>query len=150
MVIYIYYKCTKNSADKIDIPIRNLDDATIIQIMANENMTDWQTSPPVVIETIRVARDFLNAELAKYATWEEFSSGEKAQTNLLDIQIEPAFRRLKGSGVGHGTIEKFLGDNWSESTIKEALHLLDLIKKNVIDEVAVKRHEKITKAAQFA
>lgn len=37
---------------EIDLIIRNLDDATMIQIMANENMDDWGTNAIVDIETV--------------------------------------------------------------------------------------------------
>ncbi len=42
-----------------------------MKIMANENKDDWKTSPGVVLETVRVTRDYLNAELRKYETWED-------------------------------------------------------------------------------
>ena len=38
----------------------------MIQIMANENMEQWGMIPSAINETIKVARDLLNSELAKY------------------------------------------------------------------------------------
>jgi hypothetical protein len=51
--------------------MRNLDDATMIKIMANENLEDWRLNTSVILETVRVTRNFLDAELAKYESWEK-------------------------------------------------------------------------------
>jgi hypothetical protein len=41
----------------------------MLKIMAEENL-NWTTSPAVVNETVLAAKEFLDAELAKYETWE--------------------------------------------------------------------------------
>jgi len=46
--------------DEIEVPIKDLTDALMIQIMAKENDNDWQTCVAVTDETVRVARKFLN------------------------------------------------------------------------------------------
>ena len=53
------------------MPIKNISDANMIRIMANENIEEWKTSPSVIHETIKVAKTFLNSELAKYKPWDE-------------------------------------------------------------------------------
>lgn len=59
---------------EIDIPIKELDDETMIRIMANENMEYWNGNPEVIIETIRVVKKYLegNPKIAK-----EFSDDYK-------------------------------------------------------------------------
>ena len=37
---------------EVDIPVKALDDATMIKIMANENMEDWETNTSVINETV--------------------------------------------------------------------------------------------------
>ena len=81
-------------------------------------------SQSILIETVRVVRDFLNAELAKYESWEKFSSNESIIAKL-DVNSEPAFRNIKGRGVGQTTILKFLGGGWKQWKIQSALDTLN-------------------------
>lgn len=46
---------------EIKLIIRNLDDASMLHVMADENMQEWQSSGAVIIETVRAVRDFLGA-----------------------------------------------------------------------------------------
>jgi hypothetical protein len=126
--------------EKIGITIRDLDDSTMLQIMANENMEQWSSSTSVVIETVKATRDFLNSELAKYDSWEEFRAN-RFISSLIDG--ERGYRSAKGQGVGQTTILKFLGKNWEKKQhlIQDALHTLDLIKDDIIDEKAIKQLE---------
>jgi hypothetical protein len=80
--------------------------------IANEN-AEWQSSPSVVLETVCITHDFLNAELAKYQTWELFNEFIK---QLFESQAE--YRNTKSKGVGQITILKFLGKNWKQWMIK--------------------------------
>ncbi len=91
---------------EIDIPVRDIDDATMIQIMAEENL-NWSTSPAVMVQTILVAKEFLDGELAKYETLK--TSGEI--TRCL-FKTQTAFQESKTKGVGRDTLVKFLGGNW--------------------------------------
>ena len=45
--------------DEVDIPIKSLDDANMLKIMANENMDEWKTNPAVIDETVKAAKKFL-------------------------------------------------------------------------------------------
>ena len=49
----------KAGLSEVDIPIRELDDATMIKIMANENMEQWGSNNAVIKESVRVAKEFL-------------------------------------------------------------------------------------------
>lgn len=116
--------------DYIDIPVKDLDDATMIQIMANENMDDWKTTPSVIFETVRVAHDFLTVELAKYERWED---APRSLIDSLSLDSRHKFEDIKSKGVGQTTILKFLGGNWKQHMIQEALKDLNLIKNDVLD-----------------
>jgi hypothetical protein len=105
--------------EEVDIPVRDLNDARMIKIMANENLEEWKTSPAVINETVQTAKEYLERELAKYEIWEDLRA-DKFIGPIFDS--EPQFRSIKGQGVGRETILKFLGDPpWKEWMIEEAL-----------------------------
>jgi len=133
--------------DYVDIPVKKLDDATMIQIMANENMEQWEMRPGVINETVKVARDFLNAELAKYKSWED---ARLTLINLLGLNEtkypEREFQKLKAQGVGQTTILKFLGKGWKQGTIQSALDTLDA---EEIDRKAVEAFDNTYQGNEF-
>jgi 5-methylcytosine-specific restriction endonuclease McrA len=52
-------KKVKKPTDEIEVPIKDLSDALMIQIMAKENDNDWETCVAVTDETVRVANRFI-------------------------------------------------------------------------------------------
>ena len=127
--------------DMVDIPIKDLDDATMIQIMANENMDDWKTSPSVLIETVKVTKQFLDAELATYNTWEVFNKTALINKNgFREINSKASFASVKSQGVGAPTITNFLGKGWESKkwAVSEALKTLTMIKNDEVSEEAIK------------
>jgi ParB-like chromosome segregation protein Spo0J len=111
--------------EKIDIPVKALDDSTMLRIMANENMDQWNDSVAVISETVRATRDYLNAELAKYESWEELEKYPNNSIKVLFTGTKGDFQKVKKYGVGQGTIKKFLGENWTQTRIQKALELLN-------------------------
>ena len=108
---------------EVDIPVRDLDDATMLKMMADENIDVWRQNTVVINETVLAAKLFLEKELAKYDNWEDFRSGGFPRP-IFDS--EPQFRSVKGKGwVGREIIMRFLGDNWSEETVRRALAILN-------------------------
>jgi len=110
--------------DEIDIPVRNLSDVEMIKIMANENKEDWHDNPIAIVESIREIRDFLNAELEKYETWEEV---EKYPNNLIKVLFSNTkgdWKKARDNGVGQTTILKFLGEPWKQHEIQKALSVI--------------------------
>jgi len=108
--------------EEVDIPVRDLSDAHMIKIMANENMDDWKTATSVVNETIWTTKEFIEKEVAKYETWEE---AEKVNTFINLFENKAQFGQAKGKqGIGQTTILKFLGGNWKQWMIQEALSTL--------------------------
>jgi len=112
---------------EVDIPIRKIDDARMIQIMANENL-GWNTSPAVINETILITKEFLDSELAKA----DYVTSNSSIRCLFGSKT--AYTETKTKGVGQTTILKFLGKNWKQWMVKEALETL---KDKNVDREAV-------------
>jgi len=132
--------------ESVNIPVRKLSDPDMLRIMANENLEGWGSSPQVAIETVSVVKEYLDGELAKYETWREFSSNESIRTILLDVQSEPTFRKLKGSGVGQTTILKFLGKPWKQWVIQDALATIN---DKRVDSKSIEKLRTTKQAATF-
>lgn len=119
-------KQVKNQYDEVDIPVKKLTDALMIQIMANENMDEWKTSVKVIDETVRVAKQFLEQNPEEIKT--------KKPLNL---------KRMSSPQEGQGyryspeafQIGEFLG--WGEKRIYYSLERLGLIKEGVIEKEAI-------------
>lgn len=101
--------------DEVDIPVKSLDDAVMIKVMANENMEDWKTSPGVIDETVRVAKRFL----------EEHPE-----------EIHLAFHGRSDQGIGAKVISGFLG--WDYTKVQHSLERLGLIDEGIVDQEAVR------------
>lgn len=126
---------------EIDIPIRDIDDATMVRIMAEENL-NWSTSPAVLIQTIQTAKEFLDAELAKADSLECLGDFARA----LFKGIKGDFFHCKKNGVGRDTLIEFLGGNWTGHYVKIALNIL---KDANIDKEAIQTIPSMRQAAVF-
>lgn len=125
---------------EIDIPIRDIDDAMMIRIMANENRDTYKANLSVMIETIKVARDFLRKKIAN-----GWNKDDKSIT--IAFQTRDIFERAKSQGVGRDTIKNFLGGNWKEWEIQEALAQLD-VDKEKIEPKALDQFESLSTARE--
>lgn len=101
--------------DEVDIPVKSLDDATMLKIMANENMDEWATSTEVIDETIKAVKTFLEVHREEL---------KKHQIHGLPI---PA-----GAGIAG-----FLG--WPESRVTDSLKRLRLYEEGKIEREAIKK-----------
>lgn len=115
----------------VDIPVKNLDDSTMIRIMANENDEDWAINTAIIDETVRVTREFL----------------EK------NPEIAQQYGRLKHSGdstpiIGRKIIAAFLGGRW-EDRVKESITRLEMIKEGELDKKAVEFMPTVRAAQKF-
>ncbi len=119
---------------EIDVPCRNLTDAQMVKIMAEENL-GWNTSPAVINETVLATKKFLDDELAKCETLSQFNKSIKL------IETKSQFDKLKQTGVGQTTILKFLGGNWKQWMVQNALATLKAdalpVEKGGVDRKAV-------------
>jgi len=129
---------------KVDIPVRQFDDAMMIRIMANENLDDWSLRPAVINETVLVAKEFLDAELAKHETWD--TSGKYTKGLFIN---QRSFETAKGMGIGRDAILKFLGGNWKDWIVREALDTFALHKSGVVDRKTIETIPKMTQAHVF-
>lgn len=129
---------------EVDIPVRKLDDATMIRIMANENMDDWRTMPAVINETVIVAKKFIDAEMAKVETWEMACADKNIITTL--VGDAKGFVKLRDQGAGREVILKFLGGNWKQWMIQESLAT---IKDPTVDREAIELFDSQEAAKEF-
>jgi len=102
---------------EVDIPVRDLDDGQMIRIMANENLDDWKATPAIYTETVLVAKEYLDGELAKYETYDQVNKNINLKNLIPDASN---FGQLKKNGVGQTT----LGGNWKQWIIQDALNTL--------------------------
>jgi len=100
---------------EIDIHIKDLDDNTMLKIMADENAEEYSMSPSVLNETVLSVKQFLETEI-KNKEWEVLP---QLWQNLFGS--EHGFKIIQGKGIGSRTIRRFLGPNWSLKRIDEAL-----------------------------
>jgi len=129
---------------QVDIPVRDLSDAMMVKIMAEENL-GWTTTPAVINETVLTTKEFLDGELGKAESLECLDKSIKA----LFLGKKGDFKHCKKNGVGRTIIRKFLGKNWKEWMIVEALKILDSEKKGLIDREAIESVGTIDRASHF-
>ncbi len=86
---------------EIDIPCREIPDATMVQIMAEENL-NWSTAPAVMVQTIASTKEFLDRELRKYKSWEQATNEEFLSGIFPEPIILKRWEQLKKNGVGRG------------------------------------------------
>jgi len=91
--------------DYVDIPVRELDDSTMIRIMANENDESWGTSPKIIDETIGVVRKYILSDHVQ--TYIKTKNPIRGKDYFYSIE---AFQ-----------ISEFLNGNWVESRVNFSL-----------------------------
>lgn len=140
---------------EIDIPVKDLDDATMLRIMAGENMDIYKSDPKVINETVQVAKEFIDAELAKYETWGELAKKAGVFTSLLCSMSKESkgqyppkwyFNQAKAQGAGRNIICSFLGGNWKEHMVRNALLFLH---DDTIDRKAIEKFPTMEQAKDF-
>jgi len=136
---------------EVDIPVRDLSDEDMLRIMANENMDDWSLGPKVLMETVRAAYDFLQKIVDRHDTFESFKKDPDAA--VFGIKNGNAFSTIKANGVGIGTIQGFLGKQWSRTAILTGLAVVKsdpekVDKKAIASMRSTKKVEAFTKAVR--
>jgi len=104
--------------DTVDIPVKDVSDSAMVQIMANENHQSWGTLPRVTNETVKVTKQYLE-------------SHPEIVTNL--SSVEERFRS-KNYPVGAKVISEFLGKNWKTTRIQHSLEQLGLMETDETHE----------------
>jgi uncharacterized membrane-anchored protein YjiN (DUF445 family) len=101
--------------------VRDLDDATMLRIMANENAGEWTMDTAVLMETIKSTEKFVGNV-----------SHEKKRGSLAE------------------EITEFLGGVFTEGMVKNALAIIHAVERNEIDKKAVKTIPEPSKALKFS
>lgn len=99
----------------INIHVQKISDANMIRIMANENDQQYNTSPTVINETVKVAKKFL--------------------------ENNPEFRGETGGQPWTATsrgIAEFLGGNWHKTKVSDALASIEMLDRGQLDLQAFK------------
>jgi len=113
----------ENKITSIEAPVVDYTDAQMLRIMINEN-AEYSTRPKMVISDIRQAKEFLDTELAKYDTLEEFKlAGYISSKFFQNQQAFASAKRADQGGVGRDIIIAYLGDTWKnkEWRVREAV-----------------------------
>lgn len=105
--------------EEVDIPVKELDDETMIKIMANENMEHWAATPAVIDQTVKVAREFLlsHPEIAQ-----EYGEVHKSSATAENM-------------IGAVLIARFLG--WKQQKITDSLERLHLVSTGAITQLTI-------------
>lgn len=138
--------------EEIDVPVKDIGDAMMLKIMANENLEAYSPTTSMVVETVEAAKDFIDNELAKYETWEECKEKSSIFRGLFesiagdDKNPRAVFGMTRGKGAGIQTICAFLGGNWKKWMVEDALKILN---DDTVDREAVEYFPTIMQARTF-
>ena len=141
--------------EEVDLPVRDLDDATMLRIMANENLDSWKTTTAVINETVLATKEFLQNEFRKYKTPKELPLPLSNITVVENGRVlgvigdmpNNKYAEMRKKGVGQFVIEGFLGKNWKTWVIKSALATLK--SEETVDREAVEEFEHLETASNF-
>ena len=112
----------------VNLIVRDLNDTQMLQMMARENMEDWGTSFPVVLDTIRVA-------VKAFAEGKVKFDPVPADTNKKYFRSAPSFIPGRSEGPSErytaSTLGEFLGwldtDGGASHRLRNGLNALELI-----------------------
>lgn len=115
--------------DEVNIPVKQISDEMMIKIMAEENHDWYGNTTAIVNETVKVAKEYIEAEINKkdgvYEDLEDWCKdlfdGEQGFRVSLGKGLPKSGQSLK---IGRKIIHNFLGDTWSKHDIELSLKLL--------------------------
>lgn len=114
--------------EEIDIPVKNLTDENMIRIMGKENQEWYGKNTAVIIETIKVAKEFIENHIAeKNAVYEDLDKWCRElfeNESNFKMSINKGTLGQNNQSVGRSVIERFLGKTWDTNTIKFALKVM--------------------------
>jgi hypothetical protein len=117
--------------DVIDAPVKMLTDVQMIQIMADENYEYGAKNPKIVNETVASAKKYIEDEInGKNAVYDDleqwckdlFDGEDGFKQSMRNFRVGQEYHPYR---VGRSTIQRFLGSNWGEQSIKYALKVLE-------------------------
>lgn len=116
---------------EIEMPVRDLSDADMLQIMARENMQEWGTNAWVEIETVR-------AIVSAYARGHVHLAAPEPTTRRTLIRAAPSFQMgdelesIPPHPYTASTLAPFIG--WSADKVRDTLSALELIEAGILDD----------------
>jgi len=125
----------------VDIPVKDLDDATMIRIMVNENMQEWDTTPTIIDEAVRVTYEYLKNQfcLGKINTHKRGAIA----TVFKELPIPTKMENDPENGYRMSPLAKqisnWLNGNWNEYRVYSSLERLKLISEGILDKEAVEK-----------
>ena len=111
---------------EVDIPVKDLPDSVMIQIMANENMDDWKATPQVIDETVRVTKKFLEEHPEEKVPYHGKENRYSNETN---------------------NVAAFLG--WDAYRVYYSLERLNLEKSGMVNRQAIKKEPAVIGGDRF-
>lgn len=110
----------------VDVPVKEISDAVMVKMMADENRMQWGNSPAATNEAIEGAQLILEEAIADSDTLADFRgfAGELAK---LSKGWKPSdWSRIKNSGeAGVKMIHDFLGESWATGVIQSSLNVIN-------------------------
>lgn len=107
---------------EFELPIKNIDNGTMIQIMANENMQEWGHDITVIDETVKVTKAYLENDFAFIAAK---NAKMKDHHNV----------RWDGKTVSSKDIADFLG--WNAGKVQTSLRRIEAIESGKVSKKAL-------------
>lgn len=117
---------------EIDISVKDYSDEEMIKVMADENDEVYSCVPGAVDDAVKAARDFL------------LKHPDRARKILSSGDTE-----VKRVRVGAPVITKFLGGNWTENKVENALERIRLVESGIVDAASLYKFPTLTSAATF-
>lgn len=116
--------------EEVDIAVKDLSDESMIKIMGTENREWYGSNTNAIVETVRAAKEFIEAEItAKESNFndldkwcQELFKGEEGFKN--SILSHPTVQHNGRVNVGRAVIMRFLGDSWGVQSIRLALSII--------------------------
>lgn len=137
---------------EVDLTVEELSDEIMIKRMANENMEIWGPVTSTILETVGAVKEYIENELGKYESWEDFTTNKNISRKFIDQVIENSkypertFQTIKGKGLGQELILDFLGKPWKQWQIQNAL---EIINNEKIEIEAAEKFNKLSEAAEM-
>jgi len=113
---------------EFELPIRDISDAMMIQIMANENMSEWGHDIKVIDETVKVTKEFLESD-SKFLA----AKNIQAKYNKKEVSAED--------------IASFLG--WSKGGVHSSLLRINAIESGEVSKKAIETFTGTQKSQRF-
>lgn len=105
--------------ENVTLPVKFVDDTTMLKMMANENKDSSMNQIAVKLETYRQVKQSIEDEIATYKNFTDYKkNGSGLYAN------KQGFTNALDNGVGFKTVKKFLGESWSETDIRYSANVV--------------------------